>query len=373
MCYYVYMPTADLLIDASGPEIRHRTGLSASDDFVYLRVGGANIVFANSLEYDHFVQKAKNLEVELLDPYYTDAKRHASLQGFTAVLDAIFTKYGVESVRISKHLQYRYVRVLEQIGIVFEVYDYTAERLLKTAAEIEYLKQAQVVANGGFDLVKTLLKNATIQGEYLEYEGEVLTSERVKTAVQMYYLEHNYSWPAGLIVASREQGACPHHEGSGPLYANEAIVVDMFPRSTETGYYADMTRTFVKGTPSSELVKQHEAVQTVQAEALHMVQVEVDATDIHNHCVQRFKELGFTTNGTEGFIHSTGHGLGLELHELPRIGTNSAVLQPGMVMTIEPGLYYKNVGGVRLEDVVVLHPNGKAENITNYNTDWVLS
>jgi Xaa-Pro aminopeptidase len=147
----------------------------------------------------------------------------------------------------------------------------------------------------------------------------------------------------------------------------------MFPRSNVTGYYADMTRTFVKGVPSAQLVRQYEAVQTVQAEAVNMVNVGTACKAVYTHCVERFKQLGFITTMEEGFTHSTGHGIGLGLHEAPRLGNNDVILKAGMAVTVEPGLYYKAVGGVRIEDVVVLHTDGTPENINTYSKDWIIS
>lgn len=365
------MNTADLLIDATGPEIHHRSGVTAPDAFVYLGIQGDARVFFDAREYSiqqkKLLQANNGVHIEQLEPYMQGTK------SFTEVLNNIFTKHAISRVRISAEMPYRLVQVLQTLSIPFEVYDFSAERLQKTEQEIMYLKDAQDIVNGGFDVVQTILKNSTIVGNFLEYEGVQLTSERIKTAVQIYYLEKNYSCPDGIIVASKEQGSCPHDEGSGPIFANEAIVVDMFPRSNATGYYADMTRTFVKGTPSTDLVRQYEAVQIVQAEAVNMINVGTACRAVYTHCVDRFKELGFVTTTEEGFTHSTGHGIGLGLHEAPRLGNNDIILAAGMAVTVEPGLYYKATGGVRIEDVVVLHTDGTPENINTYSKDWIIS
>jgi Xaa-Pro aminopeptidase len=156
----------------------------------------------------------------------------------------------------------------------------------------------------------------------------------------------------------------PHSRGSGPLLAGEAIVIDVFPRDNTSGYYFDMTRTVVKGTPRSEIVKLIGAVKRAHGDALAVV-APGKASGVHKAAVDSFTRSGYVTDEKGGFIHSLGHGLGLDLHESPRVGaTSNDVLVVGDVITIEPGLYYPGVGGARIEDTVLVTKTG-CVNLTN--------
>ncbi len=154
----------------------------------------------------------------------------------------------------------------------------------------------------------------------------------------------------------------PHHSGSGPIVPDTPIVIDIFPRSQQTGYFGDMTRTVVKGTPSKEVKRMYKAVLEGQKIGISMIKHGVKSADVHNAVVDYFSKSGFKTGQIDGkqqgFIHSTGHGLGLEIHEPPRVSVGNDILQAGNVVTVEPGLYYEKLGGVRIEDVVLVTKKG---------------
>ena len=175
----------------------------------------------------------------------------------------------------------------------------------------------------------------------------------------------------GMIISSGVQASMPHHKGSGPLHAHKPLVCDLFFRSRSNRYFADMTRTYVKGTPSDDVRKMHMAVAAAQMAAFAQIRPGVAAADVHAAAAQEITDAGFDV-GEQGFIHGLGHGLGLQLHELPNVGPNSKdILEAGHVITVEPGLYYKEHGGVRLEDVVVVTEHG-FENLTDYDSELVV-
>ncbi len=185
--------------------------------------------------------------------------------------------------------------------------------------------------------------------------------------------------PKGHIVAGGEQAAEPHEFGTGPLSANSTIVIDIFPRSKVTGYYADMSRTVCIGASSLELQKMYNAVLGAQELAVSMVRPGVRCARIHEAVEKFFKDKGYVTSGkgkefkfAEGFVHGLGHGVGLNIHEAPFINKNSEeMLEAGDVITIEPGLYYNNIGGVRLEDLLVVTDTGH-ENLTDFEKRFVI-
>jgi Xaa-Pro aminopeptidase len=209
----------------------------------------------------------------------------------------------------------------------------------------------------------------------LVYQGEPLTSERVKQAIEITLLEHG----CGLdetIVACGQQAADPHNRGSGPLQANEPIIVDIFPRDKSTGYHSDMTRTFCKGEPSETLREWYDLTEEALAAALAAVAPDNTGGDVHAAACEVYEDAGLPTFRSDpatevGFIHSTGHGVGLDVHERPRLSTDGGDLVPGQVITVEPGLYDPKVGGVRIEDIVIVTEDGY-ENITEYPIELVV-
>ena len=171
------------------------------------------------------------------------------------------------------------------------------------------------------------------------------------------------------IVACGEQGCDPHQEGNGPLRAGQTLILDIFPQSALSGYFGDITRTVVKGRAPEPVRKLYETVQRGQELALQQIRAGVEGGAIHQAVQDFFTAQGYPTGEKDGqlqgFFHSTGHGLGLEIHEAPRIGPRAPALQPGQVVTVEPGLYYRGLGAVRLEDVVLVHEKG-CELLTTY-------
>ena len=172
------------------------------------------------------------------------------------------------------------------------------------------------------------------------------------------------------IVACGEQGCDPHEVGRGPLRAHQPIILDIFPRSQSSGYWGDITRTIVKGKASEPIKALYAAVLAGQLLALRQIRAGAHGDTIHQAILDEFQRRGFQTgvkNGRmQGFFHGTGHGVGLEIHELPRLSPRGQAPQkPGHVVTVEPGLYYPGVGGVRLEDLVVVLETG-FRNLTRF-------
>jgi Xaa-Pro aminopeptidase len=203
----------------------------------------------------------------------------------------------------------------------------------------------------------------------LIYRGLPLTSERLRAVIDCAILQAR-GMAGNTIVAGGKQGCDPHERGHGRLRANEPIIIDIFPRSQKTGYFGDITRTVVRGRANETVKKLYDTVFQGQKIALQKVRAGTSTAEIHQCVQQFFKQRGYSTgkrNGRmEGFFHGTGHGLGLEVHEAPRMGaTSTGNLKAGQVVTVEPGLYYPEIGGVRLEDVALVTANG-AKNLTRF-------
>ena len=187
------------------------------------------------------------------------------------------------------------------------------------------------------------------------WSGKPLTSELLRAEIDSAILRAG-GLPANTIVAGGDQACDPHERGRGPLFANSLIILDIFPRDAASGYFGDMTRTVVRGRASDEQRDLWETVRDGQEMALKKMKPGVDGLTLHNAIKKLFADRGYPTEVRKGrqvgFFHGTGHGLGLEIHEYPRF--QKTVFKKGQVLTVEPGLYYPGLGGVRLEDVAVL-------------------
>ncbi|MDQ3927471.1 MAG: Xaa-Pro peptidase family protein, partial [Actinomycetota bacterium] len=253
-------------------------------------------------------------------------------------------------------------------------------RRAKTEEEISYIERTQRAVESACARAVGILEEASVgEDGTLLYGGEVLTSERLRSEIDVELLRRGYA-ADGTITASGGQAADPHERGHGPLRAGESIILDIFPVDKASRYYADMTRTFVKGEPSPELQRMYDAVFEGQEAALSMIRAGVNGRDVHKKVSDILYQAGYKTLVhdqkpgeplQEGFIHGTGHGVGLEIHEAPRISIANEELIPGDVVTVEPGLYDPEVGGVRIEDLVVVTEDG-CHNLTNFPKEFRL-
>ncbi len=229
-------------------------------------------------------------------------------------------------------------------------------RELKTPAEAAAIREGNRCSALGFAAAERILRASKVAGRKLLYQGKPLTSERLKFAIEVACLEAG-AVSSNTIVAGGDQACDPHERGSGPLRPHELIIVDIFPRVTRTGFHGDMTRTFLRGRASDAQRKLVAAVRAAQLIALRKIRAGVNGRDVHRAVTDVFVENGFETKhsakGSVGFFHGTGHGLGLAVHEPPRMGGSvDYTLKKHSVVTVEPGLYYPGLGGCRIEDVV---------------------
>lgn len=213
-------------------------------------------------------------------------------------------------------------------------------RMVKSSSEIEKIRDTSRAILGVF---RWLLENFRFE-----------RCEEVRRAIDTKLFAAGYL-AENTICSTGKLSADPHEPGSGEI--KDHLIIDVFPKSLEHGYHSDFTRTiFLR--KNNELEEMYSAVVDAQEEALRMIKDGIDAKDVHEKVKEVLSSRGYNTKNGEGFIHSTGHGIGLEIHEEPRISNQSVILKKGMVVTVEPGLYYKDVGGVRVEDTVVVRKNG---------------
>ena len=366
------MKTARLLVADSEHDANmlYAVGIFVPDPFIFLEIGGRKIAVLSDLEIDRARKQATVDDVLSLTRYQNELKRSGvKLPSLSDVLNRVLREFRVRAVEVPSDFPIGLARKLRGIRVKVKPDPFFPQREIKTADEIRKLADALRLAECGMTAAIDVIRASRIGRDgFLRWRGNKLTAERVQGLINAAI--------AGLggtashtIVAGGNQGCDPHEAGHGPLRAHKPIIIDIFPRDCATGYWGDITRTVVRGRASEQVKRMYVAVSKAQELAFQKLRAGVNGQDVHNAILQLFRENGFTTgrrNGRmQGFFHGTGHGLGLQIHEPPRVSAVDTTLRAGNVVTVEPGLYYWGVGGVRLEDVVVIQPHG-ARNLTKF-------
>ncbi|MCA1727915.1 MAG: Xaa-Pro peptidase family protein [Actinobacteria bacterium] len=315
----------------------HLSGFLAPDPVILLQVAGKKYLAVSSMEYGRAKREARAEEVrsfDELDVINLARELKSGGRALAAAAAGLLEKLGATNSPVA---------VPPSLGVVY------ADEL--RARSLTVTPEARLFAD--LRRVKT--------------EEEISYIERTQRAVE-----------EASITAGGSQATDPHERGHGPLKAGESIILDIFPADKTTRYYADMTRTFVKGEPGEDLQKMYDAVLESQEAALAMIGPGVNGRDVHRKVSDVLHEAGYETLVhdqrpgeplQEGFIHGTGHGVGLEIHESPRVSISDEKLVSGDVVTVEPGLYYPEIGGVRIEDLVVVTESG-CRNLTNFPKEF---
>src|SRR3989344_2517167 len=347
-----------LYASSQNSDMRYVCPIRVSDPFFLFDSDGKRYAFVDKREFGIFQampagRQEQNIPAVLIDPR-VGAKQLA--------LD-LFKKYKIEHAEVPSHFPLDIADFLRSQGIELIVKNpFFPERAVKIKDEISKIKDALERTHCAFKCIEEILRESVILKNSIFYKKIPLTSEYLKQEAERVLLENNMLCTQGIIISSGSQAAIPHHEGHGPIKPHTAIICDIFPMHRSTGYYADMTRTYVKGEPTDEMLKIYEAVKKSQEAGIAAVKPGVRCSEIHRICSGLLPEL----------IHGTGHGLGLDIHEPPFVNARSEeILQVGNVITIEPGLYYPDRGSCRLEDVVVVTPDG-CRNLTNYPKELVI-
>ena len=336
------------------------------DPFIALRHRDRSIAVLNALEFGRGLKESAFDEILPLEPLQAEARKaRPDVRPVPADIIALLAvKLRVARFVVPEDfpagllegLRARCLDVTVASGAVLP------EREIKSAREAAAIRAGNRVAAAGFTAAESLLHRARIVGRKLVLDGKLLTSERVRLAIEIACLEAG-GLALDTIVAGGDQACDPHCRGSGPLRPHELIIVDIFPRHTASGYHGDMTRTYLKGRASSEQRALVDAVATAQKAARKALRGGAISSAVHAECVNVFTRRGYetkrTAKGAVGFFHGTGHGLGLAVHEAPRISSPvDEPLKTGAVVTVEPGLYYPGLGGCRIEDVAWLTDTG---------------
>lgn len=268
----------------------------------------------------------------------------------------------VKSVTTDRTLPYIFAWHIQQTGIVVEYSPELGviERRVKDSQEQQWLADAQKVTEESMLMACQTVARASADAQgILQHAGEALTSERLQQIISAYLLERGYTNPHGAIVASTPHSADCHERGRGPLKTGEAVIIDIFPQNSQTRYCGDCTRTVVHGDASDEMKKMHAAVVAAKAAAEGAARAGATADEVHGATKSEITRHGYRFARGEisddpVMPHGTGHGVGLEVHEPILLDDHGGQLMAGEVMTIEPGLYSRKYGGVRVEDMVVI-------------------
>jgi Xaa-Pro aminopeptidase len=340
-------------------DMLYATRIFIGDPFIFLQQKGKRTLVLSDLEIDRAKKNAKADEFVMFNQLEREVQGRAKkAPPYEKVLAHFLTKRGVKRALVPANFPLGFANEIKRNGIALETSNglFWPAREKKTAEEIRLLEHALRMTETGMKRGMEILKASKPgTGKKLKWSGKTLTSEILRAEIDSAILRAG-GVPTNTIVAGGDQACDPHERGFGPLRADSLIILDIFPRDGKTGYWGDMTRTVVRGRASEQQRKLWEAVKAGQALALKRIKAGVDGMSIHQAITELFERRGFPTevrNGRRvGFFHGTGHGLGLEIHEYPRL--QKVVLKAGQCLTVEPGLYYPGIGGARIEDVVIV-------------------
>ncbi len=364
--------TATLLagIPSENPAFYHRVRFGVGDPAAWIafQEGGKRTTefIVRDIEMDRAVRQVAVDKVSCPADY----KPAGGLSGdrATATAQAVaecVRRAGADRVVTDRTLPYIFAWHLQQAGITV---DYSAElgvieRRTKDSQELDWLQQAQTATEDAMLMaLQTVARSTADRDGKLHFEGSLLTSERLRKMISGYLLDKGYGTPHDSIVATWPHTADCHERGSGALLTGQAVIVDIFPRSIETSYWGDCTRTVVHGEIKDELLKMHAAVVFAKQAATQAAKAGATADDVHNATKTALQQHGFAfargqISDAPIMPHGTGHGIGLECHEPILLDDQGGTLLENEVFTIEPGLYSRLHGGVRVEDMVVVTQN----------------
>jgi Xaa-Pro aminopeptidase len=358
---------ARLIVAASDTDadLLWATRLFAPDPFIFIQKGRRRYLVMSDLEVDRAKDQSSVDRVLHQSDYVRRIQsRGESFPTSAHVVGAVFEDLGIRSALVPANFPLGLADQLRASGLRIQVQPppFWPQREIKREDEVKAIRASLKAAETGMEAGIAALSRSRISRGFLKLDGSRLTSERLRSIINSTIMRLGYV-PSHTIVASGEQGVDPHNEGSGPIRAHSPVIMDIFPRSQTTGYFGDMTRTVVRGTASDTLKRAYAAVREAQNIGFRRIRPRASAYDIHTEILDYFQSQGFETgrrNGRmQGFFHGTGHGLGLDIHEAPGFGLRARNrFRKNHVVTVEPGLYYPGMGGIRLEDVVVVTDKG---------------
>jgi len=378
------MKTAKLLISGSEhhADMLYVAGIFVPDAFVVIGIQEGETTtwhgLFSPLEVDRANTQSKLDFVHLDSTWHEKAEQQGWKKSLATATAAFLQAQGINTVLVPADFPLLAAEELRelQFNISPSPASLFPERIIKSEVEILQLTLAEKLTKESMLQAENFIaacgidnQGVVIHPDTHEKSGETVSSEDIRAVIETYLISKG-AVPSHTIVACGKQAADPHNMGSGTIHAHQPIIIDIFPRLVSSGYWGDMTRTYVKGQATAELKHMYQTVLEGQDIGLDMVKAGADTAIIHQSITEYFDMQNFKTgitNGKQGgFFHGTGHGVGLDIHELPRVSKNGSILETRQVITIEPGLYYSHIGGVRLEDLVVVREHG-CDNLTQFH------
>jgi Xaa-Pro aminopeptidase len=350
-------------------DMLYPTGFFAPDPFLFVQKGRRRILVMSDLELDRARRQASVHQVLSWSKMARSVEQAGAAPSVARLILRVLRQLRLRRVEVPRRFPLGLARELEGLGIQLVVRPdpFWPEREVKRPDEVRAIAAALRAAEAGLEAGLQALRGCRIGRDgYLRRDGRRFTAEDLRAAVNTRIMAEGCV-PSHTICAPGDQAVDPHEEGHGPIRAHAPVVMDIFPRSEKTGYFGDLTRTVVRGRASERLKEVYALVAEAVALGHRRVRHGVDGQAVHREIQALFDARGYRTgarNGRmQGFFHGTGHGLGLEIHEAPSISTRPSTLRAGHVLTVEPGLYYLGLGGVRIEDVAVVTGTG-SRNLT---------
>lgn len=351
------------------------------DPFLAFTLGKKKIGLTVPMEWARMVKESAFDEVLLLPEIREQVVRRFKLPKGTVPDDSLVVLHlakvhGITEFRVGSRFPAGLAFKLKDAGLKIDVAahgEILPGRLCKTADEVDALRKGNRASAAGLSAVAKTLAESKIRQGFVIHNGRKLTSERLHEIISQATLAEG-AIALDTIAAAGDQACNCHEVGTGPIRANELIVVDIFPRRIADGYWGDMTRTFLKGTASDAQRRLVRTVKRGHELAMRMIRPGITGGKVQEAVESFFAKEGYKTiknsREPEGFFHALGHGVGLEIHEGPAIRPGAkGKLKKGMIVTVEPGLYYRGLGGVRIEDVVHVIEGGN-EKISSAPYMW---
>ena len=343
-------------------DMLYATGFLAPDPLLFLQLGHQRLMAASDLELGRARRSARVHRVLSWSAYAREIGRQGRRATVARVIQRVLAEHHVTRTTVPGSFPLGLARELTRGGVrlLTEAGPFWPQRAVKRVDEVRAIVAALRAAEAGIEAGIAALSTCRVgQDGFLRRAGQRFTAEELRAVVNTAVLARG-AVPAHTICACGDQAVDPHEGGHGPLRAHVPIVIDVFPRAEATGYFADITRTVVRGHASDHVRRIYAVVSQALDAALASARPGRSGAAVHARVHEHFERCGFTTGEVrgrmQGFIHGTGHGVGLEIHEAPAISSRqpSQRLRRGHVIALEPGLYYLGVGGVRIEDLAVV-------------------
>ena len=358
-------------IPAENLTLYHRIGFSVGDPAAYVLLpDGQRFLLIRDIEISRANKHARVDRVYCPADFAPTDGLAGDRQIATAqALAQLLKTHQIKNVIADRSLALIYLEQIQNAGIAVQCDPDLGliDRRIKNEKEIQYLKNAQKITEQAMQIACTTIANAQANAQgILHHQGATLTSQSVKAIIDRWLLDQGYTTPGNIVACGKDGGDC-HHSGSGPLYTQQPIIIDIFPKSQETRYHGDCTRTVIHGPIDPQLQKMHQTVCQAKAAATDRLKAGATGNDIHRATAHVIQSAGYAMGlpkqaGQITMPHGTGHGVGLAVHEAPLLDHAadhaSDQLLAGDVVTIEPGLYGANCGGIRVEDMLLVTADG---------------